>query len=234
MESKSYYNLERMRLGNLMAGFCYISCITLACFSYGYNEPIKEKVRSYNSNESFNIVYRDKDIEKPKEEILSKPIVSTQKDPEINLNDSLVFSDNKDGVVTDNKGDVDLGLPIGDSTHIVTDNKVVDVVVDVVEDYPDIEAEFIGGDKAWTNYLITELKYPDYSLELGEQGVVYLSFVVDMDGTVSDVRILKSVSVYIDREAKRVIQSSPKWKPGSVGGKSVKTRMNIPLHFKIN
>ena len=55
-----------------------------------------------------------------------------------------------------------------------------------------------------------------------------------MDGTVSDVRILKSVSVYIDREAKRVIQSSPKWKPGSVGGKSVKTRMNIPLHFRNN
>lgn len=234
MEAKSYYNLERVRLGNLMVGFCYISGITLACFSYGYNEPIKEKVKSYNSNESFNIVYRDKDIEKPKEDILSKPIVSTQKDPEIDLNDSLVFSDNKDGVVTDNKGDLDLGLPVGDSTYIVTDNNVIDVVVDVVEDYPDIEAEFIGGDKAWTEYLIGELKYPDYSLELGEQGVVYLSFVVDIDGTVSDVKVLKSVSVYIDREAKRVIQSSPKWKPGSVRGKSVKTRMNIPIHFSIN
>ena len=69
------------------------------------------------------------------------------------------------------------------------------------------------------------------AIEFNEQGKVYLSFVIELDGSINEVEVLRGVSTLIDREAVRVIKKSPKWKPGILNGKPVRTRVNMPINF---
>ena len=69
---------------------------------------------------------------------------------------------------------------------------------------------------------------------MDEQGKVYLSFVVGSDGSISQVKVERGVSKDLDREAKRVVRSMPKWVPGEAGGKKVATRCRLPIVFTLN
>jgi len=231
MEKKSYHNLEKTRFVNLMVGFCYISGIVLATFSYGKTEEVKQKYRTSsfdNSNLYAELKEKPKEIEQPKEK--PQPQQSTQKETTVDLNNEIKPNQNTNTTVED-KPFVDLGLPKGDTTLIVKSNPLPVIVPDKVEDYPDVEAEFPGGYEEWKKYLLGELKYPEISLEMGNQGIVYVTFVIEIDGSVSDVKVLKGVSFDIDREAKRVIRNSPKWIPGRVAKSNVRTRLSIPINF---
>jgi len=231
MEKKSYHNLEKTRFVNLMVGFCYVSGIVLATFSYGKTEEIKQKYRinSFdNSNLYAELKEKPKEIEQPKEK--PQPQQSTQKETTVDLNNEIKPNENTNTTVED-KPFVDLGLPKGDTNLIVKNDPVPVIMPDKVEDYPDVEAEFPGGYEEWKKYLLSELKYPEISLEMGNQGIVYVTFVIEIDGSVSDVKVLKGVSFDIDREAKRVIRNSPKWIPGRVAKYNVRTRLSIPINF---
>ena len=231
MEKKSYHNLEKTRFSNLMTGFCFISGIVLAAFSYGKNKEIEEKYRTSLDNSQFYVELKEppKEVVQPKSQ--PQPIQSQQKDEQIDLNNDLSNQNNVDSKVDDSPV-VDLGLPKGDTTVIV--NTVTVPISTEVEIYPDIEAEFIGGYEAWKKYLLSELRYPELSLELGDEGIVYIEFVVEIDGAISWVKVVRGVSFDIDKEAKRVIKNSPKWKPGKMSGELVRTRLNIPIKFEIN
>lgn len=231
MEKKSNHNLEKTRFVNLMVGFCYVSGIVLATFSYGKTEEVKQKYRTSsfdNSNLYAELKEKPKEIEQPKEK--PQPQQSTQKETTVDLNNEIKPNQNTNTTVED-KPFVDLGLPKGDTTLIVKSNPVPVIVPDKVEDYPDVEAEFPGGYEEWKKYLLSELKYPEISLEMGNQGIVYVTFVIEIDGSVSDVKVLKGVSFDIDREAKRVIRNSPKWIPGRIAKSNVRTRLSIPINF---
>lgn len=230
METKSNHNLEKTRLTNFMTGFLYISGITLAAFSYGKNKPIEYRKISTNFDNNTLVVDAN---QKPKEVIPSivKPLIkqSVQKSQVIDLQNPKPTNEN---VSDDIK--VDLGLIKGDTTVIVRDNPIDVISTNNVEDFPDVEAEYPGGYNAWKEYLLSELKYPDISLEMGEQGIVYISFVVEIDGSIGEVKVIKGVSFNIDREAKRVIKNSNKWIPGRINKVSVRTRMTIPINFIID
>lgn len=77
------------------------------------------------------------------------------------------------------------------------------------------------------------LKYPSLSLHNGVQGTVMVEFVVEKDGKVSDVRVVKGVSDELDAEAVKVVSASPKWKPGRVGGNKVRAAIRIPVEFRL-
>lgn len=231
MEKKSNHNLEKTRFVNLMVGFCYASGIVLATFSYGKTEEVKQKYRTSsfdNSNLYAELKEKPKEIEQPKEK--PQPQQSTQKETTVDLNNEIKPNQNTNTTVED-KPFVDFGLPKGDTTLIVKSNPVPVIAPDKVEDYPDVEAEFPGGYEEWKKYLLSELKYPEISLEMGNQGIVYVTFVIEIDGSVSDVKVLKGVSFDIDREAKRVIRNSPKWIPGRIAKSNVRTRLSIPINF---
>lgn len=231
MEKKSYHNLEKTRFVNLMVGFCYVSGIVLATFSYGKTEEVKQKYRTSsfdNSNLYAELKEKPKEVEQLKEK--PKPQQSTQKETTVDLNNEIKPNENTNKTVED-KPFVDLGLQKGDTTLIVKSDPVPVITPDKVEDYPDVEAEFPGGYEEWKKYLLSELKYPEISLEMGNQGIVYVTFVIEIDGSVSDVKVLKGVSFDIDREAKRVIRNSPKWIPGRVAKSNVRTRLSIPINF---
>lgn len=98
-----------------------------------------------------------------------------------------------------------------------------------VEEMP----EFPGGEKALLNYLTINVKYPVVAQENGIQGIVYVSFVIDENGHINNVGLLRGVDKLLDNEAIRVISSMPKWKPGKQHGKAVKVRFTVPIAFKL-
>ena len=110
--------------------------------------------------------------------------------------------------------------------------KNVPVQAEII-DFPDIEASFPGGVSAFQEYLKENLQYPETSMKLQEQGCVYLSFVVEIDGSITQVRVDRGVSKDLDREAKRLIRVSPKWVPAEAGGKKVRMRCRYPVVFEL-
>ena len=104
------------------------------------------------------------------------------------------------------------------------------MVYDVVEVMP----QFPGGQTAMLKYIMENIKYPKQIMEEGIQGRVTVSFIVEKDGRVSNVRLLRSVQPLLDKEAVRVVKSMPKWSPGKQNGKPVRVRFNLPVMFKLN
>ncbi len=99
----------------------------------------------------------------------------------------------------------------------------------VIEDKP----TFPGGEGAMLQYLAENIKYPEISIESDSQGTVYVQFVIDKSGNVTDILIVRGVDKYIDKEAVRVMKSMPKWKPGKQRGKPVKVQYVIPVKFTL-
>lgn len=88
-----------------------------------------------------------------------------------------------------------------------------------------------GIDEFRNNYISKNLKYPDVAAENGIQGRVYINFVVEPDGRVTNVKVVRGVDPSLDKEAVRVVSSSPKWKPGMQRGKPVRVQFTIPIIF---
>ena len=94
--------------------------------------------------------------------------------------------------------------------------------------------EFPGGMDAWHEYLKKEIRYPEVCRTLGIQGVVQVEFVVETNGSISNIKILDPVYRDLDEEAIRVISASPKWKPGKQMGRAVRVFYQIPIKFTLN
>ena len=93
--------------------------------------------------------------------------------------------------------------------------------------------EFPGGDEALMAYLRKNMKYPKDAMANAIQGKVLVEFVVEKDGSISNVKVVRSVDVLLDKEAVRVTQNMPKWKPGTQNGEPVRVRMTYPLTFRL-
>jgi protein TonB len=102
-------------------------------------------------------------------------------------------------------------------------------IFQVVEEMP----EFPGGMAECMKFLGKNIKYPTISQENGVQGKVIVQFVVNKDGSVVDPVVVRSVDPYLDKEALRVINTMPKWKPGKQRGKPVRVRYTVPVTFRL-
>ena len=99
-----------------------------------------------------------------------------------------------------------------------------------VEDMPDFRG---GGQEAFREWIFENLNYPRIAAENGIQGRVVVQFIVNSDGSVSDVTIVRSVDPALDREAIRVISASPRWTPGKQRGNPVRVAFYFPIDFKL-
>lgn len=99
----------------------------------------------------------------------------------------------------------------------------------VVEQNP----EFPGGFGALSKFIANAVVYPEISQELGDQGKVYVEFVVKEDGSIGKCKVVRGVSDELDKEAVRVVKSMPKWKPGKQRGKAVPCYYTIPINFQL-
>jgi periplasmic protein TonB len=105
-----------------------------------------------------------------------------------------------------------------------------DVIFTVVEDQP----SFPGGEEARIRYLQENLRYPQMAREAGIQGTVFVTFVVERDGSVTDVRVLRGIGGGCDEEAVRVVRNMPRWNPGRQRGQAVRVQFNMPIRFVLN
>lgn len=107
--------------------------------------------------------------------------------------------------------------------------QIVDEVFVVVEEAP----AFPGGESALMKFLNDNIKYPEEAQKKGAEGRVTCQFVVEKDGSLSEIKVLRSADPLLDAEAVRVIESMPKWKPGKQKGKFVRVRYTLPVFFKL-
>lgn len=104
-----------------------------------------------------------------------------------------------------------------------------DVIFDIVETDPSP----IGGISAFYKHVAKHMKYPNQARRMGVEGKVYVQFVIDKSGKLTDVHAIKGIGAGCDEEAVRVIKNSPDWSPGKQRGRPVKVRMILPITFKL-
>ncbi len=131
---------------------------------------------------------------------------------------------------------VDLDVEISEETVVeevvfedAPEEEVAEEIFTIVEDQPQPK----GGMGAFYEYIQKKLRYPNQARRMGIEGKVFVQFVVDKDGTITDVQAVKGIGAGCDEEAARVISEAPKWSPGKQRGKPVKVRMILPITFKL-
>jgi len=169
------------------------------------------------------------------EELLDIPITEQPPPPPPPI-EQPVIQEIPDEVEIEEKIEVNFDVDEQEETVIkevvIADAPVVekaDEIFDVVENSP----EFPGGMEAWNQYLSKNLKYPTQARRMGIEGTVYVVFVVNTDGSVQDVELLRGIGGGCDEEALRVVSGAPKWSPGKQRGRPGRVRMRLPIRFKL-
>ena len=113
--------------------------------------------------------------------------------------------------------------------EVVEDDVVEQEIFKIVEEMP----SFPGGEAKLMEFVGKNIKYPQIARETGIQGRVFVNFVVEPDGSVSNVSVLRGIGGGCDEEAMRVVKSMPKWKPGKQRGKAVRVQYMLPVNFRL-
>ena len=135
-------------------------------------------------------------------------------------------------LIINTEDDKNLGVQIKDYVKGPVEEVIEEeeIPFTIVEEKP----SFQGGDEnTFTKWVASKLVYPEIAKENGVQGRVILQFLVGTDGSVSDVKVVRGVDASLDKEAARVVASSPKWKPGRQRNKPVKVRYTFPVIFQL-
>ncbi|HMM12194.1 MAG TPA: energy transducer TonB [Bacteroidales bacterium] len=141
------------------------------------------------------------------------------------VDDNTEVQDVKINVDVDQKTVIEVYVPpVKEEEEIVEQE-----IFTIVESMP----EFPGGQQAMLEFIARNIKYPPLARESGIQGRVFVNFVVEPDGSVSNVKVIRGIGGGCDEEAVRVIQSMPKWTPGRQRGKPVRVSFNLPVRFTL-
>jgi protein TonB len=210
-------------------------------------KQIVEKVKDRNVEvTTLSNIEIEKKVEKPKDIIIEKPAPplkssikftppvikpdeEVQEDEEIKTQEELINTDVNISVADVKGTDEENGQDIGDLNNMIVGEDTTSAPYAVVEQMP----EFPGGEAAMQRYLKSSIKYPNIAMENGIQGKVYVGFVVERNGSISNVRIARGVDASLDKEAMRVIKLMPKWIPGKQNGEPVRVSFTAPINFAL-
>ncbi len=131
-------------------------------------------------------------------------------------------------------GDIAIIAPPEASQPTVRE-KALEVAPKTEEPFVTVEQQpvFPGGMDGLRNFLGKNLNYPRQAAAAGVSGRVYVSFVVNTDGSLTDVQVLKGIGFGCDEEARRVVSSMPRWQPGRQSGRAVRVKFNLPISFSL-
>jgi protein TonB len=155
------------------------------------------------------------------------PIVTTEEVEEVTTAEDLTASN--PGSVTQQGLEGFTGMPEEGGGDELVGNTGTDEVFTVVEQMP----EFPGGDPAMNEFLDKNLQYPTMAKEQGIQGKVWIGFIVDKFGNVSNVEVLRGIGGGCDEEAARVVGIMPRWNPGKQSGRPVIVKFRFPINFTL-
>lgn len=159
-----------------------------------------------------------------------------QPPPEIPKIKNFTIIDIPDEEVIDVEIDIDVDVELTEETEIsdvVFEPDADEEIAEKVVLFPEEQASFPGGMKAWRKFLQKNLKYPKQAKRMNLSGTVMLSFIVNKEGIISNIEVIREVGGGCDEEALRVLGLSPKWNPGLQRGRPVKSRMNIRIVFSL-
>ena len=133
--------------------------------------------------------------------------------------------------VTDTlKKEVEKGTCKDNDEYEYVEGEIAETIsADIVEQMP----EFPGGEEKMVEFISLNTQYPQEAKDKGVQGRVLVNFVIDTDGSITDVKVIKGIGSGCDEEAVRVVKSMPKWQPGRQRGKAVRVAYMLPLIFKL-
>jgi len=138
----------------------------------------------------------------------------------------------KEELAKDIIADTKIDLQQKEYADSISGNKVLDEIKDLTPlTVIDVKPSFPGGDDAMIRYLIANIKYPPIAKESGITGIVKLTFLVEKDGTITNIKVVNGIGGGCNDEAIRVVNTMPKWNPGKKKGKSIRTQIQIPIVF---
>ena len=219
-------DLNNKKLLFVEIGLVLSLLITIAAFEY----KTKEKQESVFAQENTELIEEEiipitQDTPPPPPETPKIPVLSDQIDI---VDDNIKVDDN----ILNLEDDANLGVEIMDYVEEVQEEVVEEEAIPfaLVEEKP----KFQGGDaNQFSKWVSQHLEYPEIAKENGVSGRVMVQFTVNPNGSVSDVKVLRGVDPSLDKEAVRVIQSSPKWTPGKQRDRAVKVTYQFPVIFQL-
>lgn len=224
---------EKASLENKRLLFTEIgSVVALIAIYFAFNWSSTEKEVATLEAEVANVEVEDmvpitQETPPPPEAAPKIPILSDQIDV---VDDNIKVDDNMFQNLED---DANSGVEIMDYIESAPEEETVEeeaIPFQLVEEKP----SFNGGDaNEFSKWVNSKLVYPEIAKENGVQGRVTLQFTVNADGTVSNVKVLRGVDSSLDKEAVRVVSSSPKWKPGKQRDRAVKVTYTFPVIFQL-
>lgn len=151
------------------------------------------------------------------------------------IEEIIVVDDNVETAEFEIQTEVDADTEVEIRSIDITEAPVIEEEDTGVYDFVAIEhePEFPGGTKAMMEFIGRNLRYPTFEAESGIQGRVVLSFVIEKDGSVTDITEMRSPSEGLTKEAMRMLNSMPKWKPGKQRGKPVRVKYVLPVTFRL-
>ena len=227
MEAKksSKADLEKRRGLYLELGLVAILAVCLVAFNIkSYDNDVKEVTKRTVAEEVEEVVLNTMEKETPP---------PPPEEPEVPQTE-LKIVDN-DATITNEAVVFDADAKNAENTEIkpvvteIEDEEVEETIYVVVEEEPD----FPGGMEALLKYLQDNIQYPQLAKENNITGKVYVTFVVEKDGRVTQVKLLRDIGGGCGNEAMRVVKAMPKWKPGKQQGRPVRTQFNLPVVFNL-
>jgi len=214
-------SLEDKKFTYVLLGFVFVLSVCYVALEWTEKEVTKYEVA--DSEFAFE---EEIDIQQTTQETPPPPPPPAVQEVEVlNVVEDDVETEEIEISTEDDKTEVVIQAPVEIQEEEEEDN----VVFVIVENKP----EFPGGDAELMKFISQNIKYPVIAQENGIQGRVICQFVVNKDGSIVDITVVRSVDPSLDKEAIRVIKSMPKWKPGKQRGKAVRVKFTLPIVFRL-
>jgi len=219
-------DLENRRGLYLEIGLVVVMVAALVAFNVkSYDQDQVEVTQRTAIDEIEDLVIQTQQEELPPPPPPEAPEVTT----ELNIIEDDAESSNEIGIVNAEVNDNTQNIEITPVVIEKEEEEDEQVIFQVVENDP----EFPGGIEAMYKFLAQNIKYPQLARENNITGRVYVTFVVEKDGSVSGVKVLRDIGGGCGAEAVRVVKSMPKWTPGKQRGKAVRVQYNLPVNFNL-
>lgn len=226
---KNFYATSIHNYSKMLFGFGLMISSALVLFAFNWKsieeQNLIENTTAFVEEETILPIYTQIQPPPPPkvQPINPTDIVEVE---EINLDNDLLEINIEDP-------QIDISEIVSDVRGIENTNfqtEEVDEIFGIVED----PAVFEGGMDNFYKYVSKNLTYPKQAKRQGIQGKIFLQFVVDKEGQITDIKVVKGLGFGLDEEATRVLRECPKWKPARQRGKVVRVRMSIPIMFKLD
>lgn len=220
IKKESKYDLERIKALFFQAGLVFSLGIILFAFEWRTSEGGDgdwDQMQVIDIPEDQIEITRQEEPEPPKPEQQTTVLDIVEDDVEVDDDLDINAEDDMDTEVGD------FIAPIDDDDPVIVEAEIFTIV----EDQP----AFPGGESALFEYLRNNISYPQMAKESNIQGTVFVTFVVEPDGFISNVKVLRGIGGGCDNEAIRVVKKMPRWSPGKQRGKPVRVQFNLPIKF---